>query len=160
MSGEPRCTARGCQCEGRLPLMHAPQSFPTQPSASQPDGLTVTVHPWTCGAVMHDEASNPAHWLCIRAAAAVRAHLAQAAPEPAQLTGTERPSPVDAASVSAPESDASESYTVEQISRAYAKHAGPDDWDIPSFYENGLIAALRGEYDRPAELTEPEDGAP
>lgn len=40
-----------------------------------------------------------------------------------------------------------ESYTVAQIREAFRKHATPDDWGIKSFYEDGLIASLRGEYD-------------
>jgi hypothetical protein len=39
-----------------------------------------------------------------------------------------------------------ECYTVEEIRRAFAEHATPDGWGVPHFYENGLIAALRGEY--------------
>lgn len=44
---------------------------------------------------------------------------------------------------------AQEAYTVERIREAFAKHASPDDWGVPAFYEAGLIAALRGEYDTP-----------
>lgn len=40
-----------------------------------------------------------------------------------------------------------ETYSVAQIREAFAKHASPDDWGIPDFYEDGLIRALRGEYD-------------
>ena len=47
-----------------------------------------------------------------------------------------------------PESMPSESYTVEQIRAAWARHSHPDDWGVNCFYEDGLIAALRGEYDR------------
>lgn len=50
--------------------------------------------------------------------------------------------------MSTPEAD--EVYTVEQIRQAYAKHASNDDWGVPSFYDTGLIAALRGEYDKEA----------
>ena len=42
-----------------------------------------------------------------------------------------------------------ELFSVEQIRDAFAKHASPDDWGVPSFYEKGLLAALRGEYDTP-----------
>ncbi|WP_309633243.1 hypothetical protein [Aeromicrobium sp. SORGH_AS_0981] len=41
-----------------------------------------------------------------------------------------------------------EAYTVEQIQTAYDKHASKDDWGVPAFYATGLIAALRGEYDK------------
>lgn len=41
-----------------------------------------------------------------------------------------------------------ESYTVEQIQAAYDKHASKDDWGVPAFYATGLIAALRGEYEK------------
>lgn len=44
-------------------------------------------------------------------------------------------------------SEAVENYTVEQIRRAFFKHAREDDWGVPKFYEVSLIAALRGEYD-------------
>jgi hypothetical protein len=40
-----------------------------------------------------------------------------------------------------------ETYSVAQIRAAFHRHASPDDWGIPDFYEDGLIAALRGEYD-------------
>lgn len=40
-----------------------------------------------------------------------------------------------------------ENYTVAQIREAFAKHASKDDWGVPSFYDESLIAALRGEYD-------------
>lgn len=40
-----------------------------------------------------------------------------------------------------------EAYTIDQIHEAFAKHASPDDWGVQSFYETGLVAALRGEYD-------------
>jgi hypothetical protein len=43
--------------------------------------------------------------------------------------------------------EARETFTVSQIREAFAKHSGRDDWGVPSFYESGLIAALRGEYD-------------
>lgn len=58
-----------------------------------------------------------------------------------------------------------EAYTVAQIREAFAKHASPDDWGVPAFYVETMIAALRGEYDRDdhsraAALSEqPEDGA-
>lgn len=42
-----------------------------------------------------------------------------------------------------------EMYTVYQIRKAFDQHAHPDDWNVPSFYEDSLIAALRGEYDKP-----------
>jgi hypothetical protein len=45
--------------------------------------------------------------------------------------------------------DQTETYTVAQIREAFAKHAGPDDWNVPNFYEDGLIDALRGKYDEP-----------
>ena len=41
----------------------------------------------------------------------------------------------------------SERYSVAELREAYALFASLDDWGVPSFYENGLIAALRGEYD-------------
>ena len=41
-----------------------------------------------------------------------------------------------------------ETYTVAEIREAFAKHAGRDDCGVPAFYESGLIAALRGEYDK------------
>lgn len=44
--------------------------------------------------------------------------------------------------------EAEETYSVEQIRAAYAKHASDDDWGVPSFYDDSLIAALRGEYDK------------
>lgn len=40
-----------------------------------------------------------------------------------------------------------EKYTVAEIRAAFAKHARPDDWGVPCFYEEGVIRALRGEYD-------------
>lgn len=40
-----------------------------------------------------------------------------------------------------------ETYSVTQIRNAFTLHASRDDWGVPSFYEDGLIAALRGEYD-------------
>lgn len=40
-----------------------------------------------------------------------------------------------------------ETYSVAQIRQAFVKHAFPDDWGVKSFYEDGLISALRGEYD-------------
>jgi hypothetical protein len=43
-----------------------------------------------------------------------------------------------------------ETYSVAQIREAFAKHAGPDDWNVPHFYEGGLINALRGKYDEEA----------
>lgn len=53
------------------------------------------------------------------------------------------------------EIDAAETYTVEQIREAFAKHASPDGWGVPSFYERGLVAALRGEYDEPTRVIPP-----
>lgn len=44
------------------------------------------------------------------------------------------------------ESEAAEPYTVEQIRQAFDAHANEDSWGVPSFYEEGLIAALRGAY--------------
>lgn len=41
-----------------------------------------------------------------------------------------------------------EAYSVKEIREAFAKYASEDDWGIESFYENSLIAALRGEYDK------------
>ena len=41
-----------------------------------------------------------------------------------------------------------EAYSVAQIRRAFAKYSGTDDWGMRAFYEDGLIAALRGEYDK------------
>ena len=49
------------------------------------------------------------------------------------------------------ESERFEAYTVEQIRKAFFKHSRLDDWGVPSFYEGGLIAALRGEYDEAGE---------
>lgn len=43
--------------------------------------------------------------------------------------------------------EAEERYSVGEIREAFAKHSHPDDWGVPSFYETGLIAALRGQYD-------------
>lgn len=45
-------------------------------------------------------------------------------------------------------SETEETYTVAQIREAFRKHAHDDDWGVPSFYEDGLIDALRGEYDK------------
>jgi len=45
------------------------------------------------------------------------------------------------------EEEAREMFSVTQIREAFAKHSRPDDWGVPSFYETGLIASLRGEYD-------------
>ena len=39
-----------------------------------------------------------------------------------------------------------ERYTVEDIREAFDKHASPDDWGVPAMYIEGLISALRGEY--------------
>jgi hypothetical protein len=44
------------------------------------------------------------------------------------------------------EDETGEAYTVAQIREAFARHAHKDDWGVLSFYENGLLAALRGEY--------------
>lgn len=44
--------------------------------------------------------------------------------------------------------EAHETYSVRQVREAFSKHASPDDWGVPAFYETGLIAALRGEYDQ------------
>ncbi len=41
-----------------------------------------------------------------------------------------------------------ELYTVEEIREAFAKHSVEDTWGVPNFYENDLIAALRGEFDK------------
>lgn len=46
--------------------------------------------------------------------------------------------------------ETAETYSVHQIREAFTKHASNDDWAVPSFYEDGLIAALRGEYDDPS----------
>jgi hypothetical protein len=46
--------------------------------------------------------------------------------------------------------EASEVYSVTEIRAAFANHASKDDWGVPAFYDSGLIAALRGEYDDPA----------
>ena len=43
--------------------------------------------------------------------------------------------------------ETTETYSVQEIREAFAKHARPDDWNCPHFYEGGLIHALRGEYD-------------
>jgi hypothetical protein len=39
-----------------------------------------------------------------------------------------------------------ETYSVEDIRAAFAAHSRHDDWGVPSFYEDGLINALRGKY--------------
>jgi hypothetical protein len=52
-------------------------------------------------------------------------------------------------------SEETESYSVEQIRAAFANYASPDDWGVRSFYEAGLIAALRGEYDDDASEDHP-----
>jgi hypothetical protein len=39
-----------------------------------------------------------------------------------------------------------ETYSVAEIRAAFAQYASADDWGVPSFYEGGLISALRGEY--------------
>jgi hypothetical protein len=41
-----------------------------------------------------------------------------------------------------------EVYSVKQIRKAFAKHAGTDDWGVKAFYENSLISSLRGEFDK------------
>ena len=46
-----------------------------------------------------------------------------------------------------PAAETGEAYSVAQIQEAFAKHASPDNWGVPAFYEDGLISALRGEYD-------------
>ena len=46
------------------------------------------------------------------------------------------------------EIEQSETYSVSRIRAAFAEHAGKDEWGVPCFYEDGLIASLRGEYDR------------
>ena len=43
--------------------------------------------------------------------------------------------------------EGAEYYSISQIRAAFAKHATADDWNVPSFYESGLIKALRGHYD-------------
>lgn len=48
------------------------------------------------------------------------------------------------------EDEAAEFYSVAQIRAAFTKWSAPDDWGVPAFYEGGLIAALRGEYDKEA----------
>lgn len=40
-----------------------------------------------------------------------------------------------------------EMYSVHEIRAAFARHARPDDWGVPSFYEEMLVSALRGNYD-------------
>jgi hypothetical protein len=45
--------------------------------------------------------------------------------------------------------DETETYTVAQIRAVFAKHATPDDWSVPSFYEDSLLSALRGTHDKP-----------
>ena len=40
-----------------------------------------------------------------------------------------------------------EVYSVARIRAAFTEHARGDEWGVPSFYEEGLIASLRGEYD-------------
>ena len=40
-----------------------------------------------------------------------------------------------------------EVYTVAEIRAAFFMFAGIDSWGVPCLYEDGLIAALRGEYD-------------
>jgi hypothetical protein len=49
-----------------------------------------------------------------------------------------------------------ETYSVTDIRRAFAAYASDDGWGIPSFYEGGLISALRGEFDD----LDPRDGDP
>lgn len=49
----------------------------------------------------------------------------------------------------AAESDQRETYSVARIREAFREHARGDEWGVPSFYENGLIDALRGKYDPP-----------
>ena len=44
--------------------------------------------------------------------------------------------------------EARETYSVAQIREAFARHSHEDDWGVPCFYETGLLASLRGEYDR------------
>lgn len=44
-----------------------------------------------------------------------------------------------------------EDLTETRIREAYRKHAGEDDWGVKSFYENGLLSALRGDYDEEPE---------
>jgi hypothetical protein len=41
-----------------------------------------------------------------------------------------------------------ETYTVQDIRAAWERHAHPDDWGVLCFYLDGLLAALRGEYDK------------
>ncbi len=48
-------------------------------------------------------------------------------------------------------SEQGETYTVFDIKVAFGKYASPDDWGVPAFYLGGLLAALRGEYDKPEE---------
>lgn len=43
--------------------------------------------------------------------------------------------------------ESDETYSVRLIREAFAKHAAEDSWGVRNFYEDGLIAALRGEYD-------------
>lgn len=43
--------------------------------------------------------------------------------------------------------EVAEMYSVHEIRAAFGRHARPDDWGVPSFYEGILISALRGDYD-------------
>lgn len=45
--------------------------------------------------------------------------------------------------------EVNERYSVARIRQAFKENASKDDWGVPYFYEDGLIAALRGEYDGP-----------
>ena len=40
-----------------------------------------------------------------------------------------------------------EKYSISEIREAFVLFASGDEWDVPHFYESGLVAALRGEYD-------------
>lgn len=44
------------------------------------------------------------------------------------------------------ENERTEFYSVDDIRAAFKAHARPDDWGVESFYEDGLINALRGRY--------------
>jgi len=43
----------------------------------------------------------------------------------------------------------SEVYSVARIRQAFAEKVGCDEWGVKAFYEDSLIASLRGEYDGP-----------
>lgn len=70
-------------------------------------------------------------------------------PGPVAIKAREQADRLDALLASSPAEGTGEGYSVAQIRQAFESHASPDDWGVPCFYVDGLIAALRGEYDRP-----------